>query len=44
MYRLSIPPRDRYTELIAQVDRLEQHTTKFGQSRLVTPTQLKYRV
>ncbi len=40
----SIPPRDRYTELMAQVDRLEQHSTKFGQFRLVTAMQLKYRV
>jgi hypothetical protein len=27
-----------------QVDRLEQHSTKFGQPWLVTVTQLKYRV
>ena len=44
MYSLSIPPRDRYTELLAQADRMEQHSTKLGQSRLVTATQLKYRV
>jgi len=40
MYRLS-NPRERYTELMAQVDRLKLHSTKFGQSRLVTATQLK---
>jgi hypothetical protein len=27
---------------MAQVDRIRQHSTKFGQSRLVTATQLKY--
>jgi len=26
MNRLSIPPRDRYTELMAQVERLGQHS------------------
>jgi hypothetical protein len=40
-HRLSIPPRDRYTEFMAQVNRLELHSTKFGQSRLVTVTQQK---
>jgi len=29
---------------MAQVGRLEKHSTKFGQSRFVTATQLKYRV
>jgi hypothetical protein len=29
---------------MAQIDRLEQHSAKFGQSRLVTVMQLKYRV
>jgi hypothetical protein len=29
---------------MAQVHRLEQHTTKFDLSRIVTATQLKYRV
>jgi hypothetical protein len=31
-------------ETTAQVGRLEQHSTKFGQSRFVTATQPKYRV
>jgi len=30
--------------MMAQVGRLEKHSTKFGQSRFVTATQLKYRV
>jgi hypothetical protein len=29
---------------MAQVDRIRQHSTKFGQSWLVTATQLKYHV
>jgi len=29
---------------MAQVGRREQHSTKFGQSRFMTATQLKYRV
>jgi len=41
MYRLSNPRRERYTELIAQLDRLKLHSTKFGQSLLVTVTQPK---
>jgi hypothetical protein len=40
MYRLSNPSRERYTELMAQVDRLKLHSTKLCQSRLVTVTQL----
>jgi hypothetical protein len=40
MYRLSDPRRERYTELMAQVDRLKLHSRKFGQCRLVTTTQL----
>ena len=31
-------------ELMAQVDRLKLHSTKFVQCRLLTATQLKYRV
>ena len=31
-------------EMMAQVGRLEQYSTKFGQSRFVTATQLKCRV
>jgi len=30
--------------MMAQVGRLKQHSTKFGQSRFVTATQPKYRV
>ena len=41
MYRISNSRRERYTELMAQVDRLKLHSTKFGQCRLVTATQLK---
>jgi len=31
-------------EMMAQVSRLEQHSTKFGQSQFVTATQLKWRM
>jgi len=31
-------------EMMVQVSRLEQHSTKFGQSRFVTAMQLKCRV
>ena len=31
-------------EIMAQFGRREQHSAKFGQSRFVTATQLKYRV
>jgi len=41
MYRISNCRPERYTELMAQVDRLKLHSTKFGQCRLVTATQLK---
>ena len=42
MYRLSNPPLEKYTELMARVDGMRQKSTEFGQSRLVTATQLKY--
>jgi len=36
MYRISNPRCERYTEFMAQVDRLKLHSKKFGKSRLVT--------
>jgi len=42
MYRLSNTPREKYTELMMQVDKMRQHSTVFGHSRLVAVTQLKY--
>ena len=44
MYRLSIPFRKDTLEMMVQFGRMEQNSTKVGQSRFMTATQLKCHV